>query len=102
MITDIFDSVDENHPQYTGPNFSENLADILFQKPIAPRWRNKFGSTGTLDDDLLELKKKWLGTQDEVLVQHMIDSLIIFNHNRKSLQSNTMIVKSKKHLTLRN
>jgi hypothetical protein len=49
-----------------------------------PRF-NKISRYTTFDEDLLELKKKWHCRREEVLVQHMIDSLIIFNHNRANI-----------------
>lgn len=47
----------------------------------------KFGRDSTFDEDILSLIKKWKGTKMEVFVRHMIDSLIIFNHNREQLDN---------------
>lgn len=45
----------------------------------------KFGRYGTLDEDINDLRKKWRGEPNEVLVEHMYSSLKIFNHDRKQL-----------------
>lgn len=47
-----------------------------------------FGRYPTLVEDLIDLRTKWRGKPNEVLVQHMIDSLIIFNYNRKHVNTN--------------
>lgn len=39
----------------------------------------------TLDEDIQALMEKWYGTPNDILVQHMYDSLVIFNHNRKNI-----------------
>lgn len=56
-----------------------NCVNMSFAK------RPHFGRDTSLEEDMIELKKKYKNTPNEVLVQHMIDSLIIFNHNRKNI-----------------
>ncbi len=52
----------------------------------------------TLEEDMINLKKKWKNSFNEILVQHMIDSLIIFNHNRKNLGDNYPVESVEIHL----
>lgn len=75
------------HGAYTLDVFTEdeNPVSILqdwepCRKPKVPWVRET-----TLEEDMIELKKKYKNTYNEILVQHMIDSLIIFNHNRKNI-----------------
>jgi hypothetical protein len=83
-------------------NETNDLPDILGEGIRYSNKAPKFGRFPSLDEDLLELKKKWLNTKNEVLVQHMIDSLIIFNHNRKNFSQFPTIQKNVKELTLTN
>lgn len=70
----------------------ESLIDIFGfeQKEYKPSFfanKAKFGRDSTLDEDILSLIKKWRGKPQETLVRHMVDSLIIFNHNRNQVDN---------------
>lgn len=66
-----------------------NSADLFgFEEEYKPCFGSKFskgpkfGRDSTFDEDILTLIKKFKGKPQEILVRHMIDSLILFNHNR--------------------
>jgi hypothetical protein len=60
----------------------------IFGDGFYKREKNRYAFTRTtnLEQDIIGLRDKWFGTDQEVLVQHMIDSLIIFLHNKDNLR----------------
>lgn len=69
-----------------------NLVNLSFAK------KPNFGRYPTFEEDLLEFRKKWSGKPQEILIQHMIDSLIIFNHNMENLKGIRFKIKNLEEL----
>ena len=53
---------------------------------IGFRRKPRFGRDASFDQDIINLIKKYKGTIYEVYVRHMVDSLILFNHNRNQVE----------------
>lgn len=65
-----------------GKAFGRESTEKWKQERIDNALKPKFGRDSTFDEDILSLVKKYKGKPQEVLIRHMVDSLILFNHNR--------------------
>lgn len=65
----------------------ENSCDLLDGYSKGFSHKPKFGRDFSFDEDIQSLIKKWKGTPHEVLIRHMVDSLILFNHNRNQIDN---------------
>ena len=64
----------------------ESTCDIFSGGHKKSTYTAKFGRVSSFDEDIKELLKKYKGTVFEVFTRHMVDSLILFNHNRNQVE----------------